>query len=162
MAERILKLNGKVNWVKVQEDNLDNADGRFPGPPKASLDFYPDEASLILLTTSGSRVEVKENEEGKYVKLKRNKTRSYTDKKTKQVIEEDMGLPYVSMGVNEDGTIIPFHGLVGNGSTATVKVTVYDTKAYGKGTRLEALNIEDLVEYTPSAKERVAEDLYKF
>ena len=158
MAERVLKLSGKVKWVKVAEENLDS---KF-GPPQAVVDFYPDEASLILLTTSGSRSEVKQDEDGRYVKLKRKKTRSYTDKKTGKVIEEDMGLPYVSMGVNEDGTIIPFKGLIGNGSTVDVKVTVYDTKAFGKGTRLEAINVVDLVEFTPGAKERVAEELYKF
>lgn len=159
MAERVLKLSGKVNWVKVQEDNLDS---KF-GPAQAVIDFYPDEASLILLTTSGSRSEVKEDEEGnRYVKLKRKKVRSYTDKKSGKVVEEDMGLPYVSMGLNEDGTIKPYKGLIGNGSSAEVKVTVYDTKAFGKGTRLEAINVTDLVEYTPGTRERVAEELYKF
>lgn len=36
---------------------------------------------------------------------------------------------------------------IGNGTTATVLVTVYDTKSFGKGCRIDAVKIHDLVEY---------------
>lgn len=158
MAEQKLKLHGKIKWAKVTMATLDSK----YGPPESNIQFYPDEASLILLKSAGSRVEVKEDPEGRFVKLKRPFTRTFNDKVTKEPVTIEIGLPAVGKGLNEDGTLIPFTGLIGNGSEVDVKVSIYDTKQYGKGTRLEAINILNLVEYNPDTGPKDPNELYKF
>jgi hypothetical protein len=158
MAEQKLKLSGKIKWAKV---TLETLDSKY-GPPESNIQFYPDEASLVLLKQAGSRVEVKEDEEGRYVKLKRPFSRIFTDKTTKEPVQVELGLPAVGKGLNEDGTLIPYKGLIGNGSSVDVKVSLYDTKQYGKGTRLEAINITTLLEYTPDIGNKDPNELYKF
>lgn len=45
--------------------------------------------------------------------------------------------------------------LIGNGSDIEVTVCVYPAGSFGKGCRLEAIRIIDLIEYTPEDKEEV-------
>jgi hypothetical protein len=39
--------------------------------------------------------------------------------------------------------------LIGNGSDIEITISLYNTKSFGKGTRLESIRVIDLIEYTP-------------
>lgn len=51
----------------------------------------------------------------------------------------------------------PLTALIGNGSKVTVKVIVFDTMR-GKGHRLEAVKVNELIEYKPEPKPEAAND----
>ena len=144
MASQKVTLKGMVKWAKVypgQEDKKYDADGKF------SICLYPDEASLIKLKNSGSRTKMKEDQDGVFYQLSKD-----------AVSEIDPGPPIVGMGKNPDGTLVSFKEPIGNGSVAEVKISVYDSK-FGKGTRLEAINI---LEHKEFVKEPVTAANYKF
>lgn len=133
MATQYFYLEGTVEWAKVQEPVLkyqSKTDYEY------SLDLTPDAASLAQFKASGSRKSIKEG------KIKFNRDVSYLNKDGETV---DAGAPIVLLRI-EDGTNETYTGLIGNGSKAIVKISVYDTRM-GKGTRLEGLTILDLVEY---------------
>jgi hypothetical protein len=54
----------------------------------------------------------------------------------------------------------PFTKLIGNGSTVTCKVIIYDT-IKGKGHRLEAVRVDDWVEYVPEGSQSPAGNVPK-
>ena len=49
---------------------------------------------------------------------------------------------------------------VGNGSKATVKLSVYDT-GYGKGSRLEAVRVDELLVFVPEVKGEGEKNAFK-
>jgi hypothetical protein len=155
MATQYVTLRGIAKWAKLREDNL----AETFEVTRAELDFYPDPASMILLKNTGSMVEVKEDEDGKFVKFRRPRYVKFKDRKTGEEKTEDAGLPRVGMGLDENGNLIPYDGLIGNGSKVDVKIAVRPSK-FGKSTRLEAVNILDLVEYSPEKSDPSAP--YKF
>ncbi|SHH47865.1 hypothetical protein [Bradyrhizobium erythrophlei] len=114
---------------------------RKPGKfDKYTIDMYFDDESLALFKTSGIRVSPKTDNDGDtFYKLSR-----HIDLTKKDGTKIDLGPPKF---LNPDGT--EFAGNVGNGSTVTIKVDVYDTGA-GKGHRWEALRVDELVEYNPT------------
>lgn len=141
MATRNVYLTGKAKWAKLTESNMDTKFGE-----KYTIDVYLDDAGIIALKSSGSRITIREDEEGKFVKLSKDHKRKVTDEDTGQLVDEILGPPDVGMGKDEEGYLIPFKELIGNGSTVEVKVAVYDSK-FGKGTRLEAVNVLNHVPY---------------
>jgi hypothetical protein len=133
MATQFFYLEGTVNWAKVQEPVLKY---QSKTEYEYSLDFEPDEDSLAAFKASGSRKNVKNGS------IKFNRDVEYTNAKGETV---DAGKPTVLIR-NEDGENEPYTGLIGNGSKAIVKISVYDTRM-GKGTRLEGLTVLDLVPF---------------
>lgn len=122
--------SGTIKWTSKKLGQYD----------KYTTDLYMDEPSLATFKQSGIRVSPKTDQDGEtFYKLTRNKSLT---KKDGTVIE--LG-PFEFL--NPDGT--PYTGLIGNGSKATVKVAVYDTGA-GKGHRVEAIRVDELVEYSPT------------
>lgn len=120
--------SGTAKWTGKKLNKFD----------KYTTDLYLDDASLSIFKTSGIRVSPKQDQDGEtYYKLSRPKDLT---KKDGQVI--DLGPPEF---LNADGS--EFTGLIGNGSKVTVKVAVYDTGA-GKGHRVEAIRVDDLVVFT--------------
>jgi hypothetical protein len=128
MAQEIIYLTGTTNWMSKK---LGEKYGKY------THDLYLDDASKAVFKSSGIRVSPKEDKEGNtFYKLSRAET---LEKKDGTIV--DLGPPIF---LNADGT--PYEGLVGNGSTVTSKISVYDTGA-GKGHRWEASRIDNLVVY---------------
>lgn len=126
-------MSGTGKWMhrlKIKDTKFDEA-GVY------HMDFYPaNEGELRKLLDAGFKSRPKEDEDGKFVKLKRKH-------------EAQMGKELVSLGppkiIDKDGNETDV--LPGNGSKVTVKVVLYDTAKFGKGSRLETVRIDELVEY---------------
>lgn len=120
MATNNITLSGMGKWINI-------LDQKFL-PAKRKMNLYLDDKSLEVFKESGLKLKFKEDEDGKYITLSR---------------KDEDGAPFVFM----KGKKTPFEGKVGNGSIVTVKVEIYDTKSFGKGHRLEAIRVDELVEY---------------
>ena len=130
MANTTLYLNGTAKWAKLK-----TPDPKFDC---WTLDFYPSEESFKLLKKAGAQNKTyidKEDGHKPYVKLRR---------QAKKVIKDKLVTFEAPDVLTNDNA--PFNGNVGNGSEVTCKITIFDS-AKGKGTRLEAVRIEKLVEY---------------
>ena len=121
-------LSGIAKWVKVYPGQEDTKFGK-----RAGLDLYLDEESLPTFKASGSRIELRENEDGKFIKLTRDIDKTFKD--------IPLGYPKVF-----DKEVNTFDKIIGNGSRVAAKVVIYDSK-FGKGTRLEAIQVLDHVPY---------------
>jgi len=104
---------------------------------KFTIDVYPDSDSFNTFYFSGSRTKIREDEDGRFIKLSRN---------LKGPFAEASGPPQV---VDENNQ--PFSKPIGNGSVVTCFVDVYPSK-FGTGTRLRKVHVRKLVEYTPSSE----------
>lgn len=136
MATELHEVEGIANWAKVFEFNRDmNTD--FHGEDGAyTIEVTLEKAELDKHTKSGSRVKPKLTDEGVSIRYKRKHTHQ-------QGIEELGGPPKV---VDKDKQLFPENTLIGNGSRVKVYFSVYETKK-GKGTRLEGIQVLDLVEF---------------
>lgn len=133
MSTHTIYVTGKAKWARVYESQMDTKYGE-----KFHITVYPDEASLINLKTSGSRLEMKEDEDGKFFKFSRDNKAIFRDK------EEVLGPPKVVHKVEDK--YLPFDKIIGNGSVVTIRLAIYDSKK-GKGTRLEAVCVDEHVPY---------------
>lgn len=125
MATQELYLKGTSSWIS--EDKKYN---------RNTIDVYLDSDSDAKLQESGSQTSVRQDDDDKnFYRFARPFTRE-----TKKGVEE-LGPPdYIDVnGAAIDPKVI------GHGSEVTVKVYVYDTSK-GKGTRLEAVRVDKLVE----------------
>lgn len=124
--------SGIAKWAKVKTPE------EFRGTSKYSLDLYLDHAQLEDFRDLGTSVKIRKDDEGSFVKLSR-----YTEKEFK-----GEKVLYEAPKVWKDGEA--FEGLIGNGSKVTCRVSVYGDKI--KAHRLEAIRIDELVEYNPENK----------
>lgn len=132
MATKTWYFTGTAKWAKIAEP-----DKEFQ---KYSIDVYLDDANLAKFQESGAQLKLRGHEsDGTYVTFSRPMARIGRDGEVKQ-----FGPPEL---LNADGEPYPKGTLIGNGSKVTVKVDVFDTPK-GKGTRLEAIRVDDLVEYS--------------
>lgn len=120
-------LTGTAKWCK-----LDQPDAKYGF---YGLNLYLDKSGMEKFRESGLRLEIKKDDEGEFIRLRRDpeKLREGDDPKPKKLIFED-------------GEYKPFTKLIGNGSFVTAKVQVYDSKK-GPGHRLDAVAVETLVPY---------------
>lgn len=134
MTTQLIELEGIANWAKVFEANRDmNTD--FHGEGGAyTVDVQLEKEELDKLTKSGSRLKPKLGDDGVSIRFKR--------KHIHPGGIEELGGPPKVVGPDKE----PIDGLIGNGSRVKVYASVYDTKL-GKGTRLEGMQVVDLVEY---------------
>lgn len=128
MATRYLYLTGKAKWARVHKP-----DEKYHN---YSVQLYLDKASSKAFSESGLGLSVKEDEDGKYIKLRRPEAKLMKG----EMVE--FGPPKII-----DKNKKPFDGAIGNGSDVTAKIAVYDT-IKGPGHRLEAIRVDKLVEYT--------------
>jgi len=134
MAAELLELEGIANWAKVYEENRDTNED-FHGEGGAyTVDVLLEKEELDKLTKSGSRLKPKIVDDGISIRFKR--------KHIHPAGIEDLGGPPKVVGPDKE----PIDCLIGNGSKVKVYVSVYDTKM-GKGTRLEGMQVTDLIEY---------------
>jgi hypothetical protein len=146
MAQKTILLAGKCKWAKLYkpESEYDKS--------KASwrVDLYPDESSWNLFDSSGLQLKKKQDKDGgKFIQLRR---------PTKKLIKDK--IVEMSPPVVINSKLEPFSDPIGNGSTVTCKVIVYDTSK-GKGHTLESVRIDSLVEYDMDVTE-VPEDVVPF
>lgn len=136
MSAQLIELEGISNWAKVFENNRDTNED-FHGEGGAyTIDVQLEKEELDKLTNSGSRLKPKLTDDGISIRFKRKHVHPAG-------IEELGGPPKV---VDAEKNPFPEKTLIGNGSKVKVYVSVYDTKM-GKGTRLEGIQVTDLVEY---------------
>lgn len=128
MASTIYYWSGKCAWPKLLTPD--------PMYNNYSIEVALDSRSLSEFLESGAQTVLKEKEGMKWAKLRRATSRVMNG------TIETLGPPPVLGPDNK-----PFSEPVGAGSTVTCKVLVYDTKK-GKGTRLEAVRVEEYIPYT--------------
>lgn len=137
MATTYEYFSGTAKWLKATKPD--------PEYDNYSVQVYLDHPSWKKYETSGLQMTPKEDQDGKYVTFRR------PDKK---IIKDELvkfGPPKV-LDANGDA----LNALVGNGSTVTIKVVIYDSKK-GKGHRLEAVRVDNLIRYEPKDQEDSAE-----
>lgn len=135
MTTQLIELEGIASWAKVFE-NIRDMNTDFHGEGGAyTVDVQLEKEELDKLTKSGSRLKPKLGDDGVSIRFKRKHVHPGG-------IEELGGPPKV---VGPDKELLD-NVLIGNGSRVKVYVSVYDTKL-GKGTRLEGMQVVDLVEY---------------
>jgi dCTP deaminase len=135
MATKVYYFSGKIEWAKRQKDDRYN---------NWTINLYPDEASEKSIEESGCASNPKLN--------KATKEMFYTFRRpeSKLIKGETVTFGPPKFLILKDGQTVEFDGIIGNGSTGKVKVSVYDIPATGgKGTRYEAVLVEDLVPYNP-------------
>jgi hypothetical protein len=131
---QILYLSGPCRWALVYPEHKDIEYDLW------RIEIAPDDASLIALKSSGSRLEGKMDEEGRlWYKFRRKRKAEF---KPGQI--EDLGPPKVV--TKDDDGYKPFTEAIGNGSEVTIKVEVYPSKK-GVGTRLMAVCVDKHVPY---------------
>ena len=137
MSESVMRsVKGKANWAKLFEFNRDKADFHTESDGLCSVNVVLEPDELAKLAESGSRLKPKATEEGVEVKFGR-KFQHYS-------IPALGGAPKV---VDANDELWDTEKMIGNGTEVEVFFTVYPTKKYGKGTRLEGVRVLNLVEY---------------
>jgi len=126
MATQTFYFKGKCNWAK-----LFKPDQKYD---YFGMDFYPDDVEAFKAT--GTQLRPNKNEDGEtFFKVKRHPSAMIKGELV------NFGGPVVLDAKNNDMT-----DAVGNGSTVTLKLSIYDSQV-GKGTRLESVRVEELVPY---------------
>lgn len=144
MATNYLYLNGIAHWAKVYPENVDE----YKGVQQATVDLELPMEQVKALKAAGSALKPRITDDGKMVvKVRR---------KIEHRIPELGGFPIV---LDAEGA--PTNKLIGNGSKVTVKVSVYDA-GDAKGTKLESIRVDELVEYEAKPKDITTEADTKF
>jgi hypothetical protein len=113
-----------------------------------TVDVLLDKENLDELSASGSRLKPRITEEGISIKFKR--------KHEHPSVPALGGAPVTK---DAEGELWDNSKFIGNGSKVKIAYTVYETKM-GKGTRLEGVQVLDLVEYErPEGEEEHQGDL---
>lgn len=142
MSTTVWYFTGPCKWAKVYKSQLD------PKYKRWSIDVYLDNKNLDDYKRSGMQLEVREDEDGKFVRFSRASVKIIN----KEVVEFD---PPEVVRVSEEGNS-PFNDPIGNGSIVVVKVAVFDTQK-GKGHRLDKVGVIEHVPYSTTNVGNVAE-----
>lgn len=132
MSVETIKLTGKASWAKIYERNRDINEAYHGAGGAYTIDVLLEKEELDKLTASGSRLKPRLSDDGISIKFKRKHVHPAG-------IEALGGPPQV---VDAEGN--EWDKYLGNGSTVTVAVDVYDTKM-GKGTRLTGVKVLEYV-----------------
>ena len=128
--------SGKCKWAR-----LNIPDEKYK---RYKINVYLDEASKKKFAESGSMLEWRRDEDGEFITFGRPESKLMRGEIVK------FGPPEI---VDSNGVALEEY--VGNGSDVTVKVSIYDYtfgKKVGKGTRLEAVRVNNLVPYVKQDK----------
>lgn len=151
-----MTFTGYVSYAKVYDPD------EFRGVTKWKLNLHPDDDEIKRIKAAGIQLKLHDSNEGvsgvpgKYFTFSRPTEKEFDDGITyfaPPSIYGPDGEPI--MTYQDNGEEIVANGnrvLIGNGSLIQIGVTVYDTKRFGKGTRLNWVKILELVEYDPEAK----------
>lgn len=136
MATQAIYIPGKIMWAKGLK-SPDPKYGHYSCPLVVTEDY---KAKLIEM---GSEAVFKEVEGGFSFKIKRDSKKMIKGR----LVEFEPPKVFVT---NPEGVDIDVDPLtVGNTSKVTVKLVVYDTSHGKKGTRLEGVRVDELVEFVP-------------
>lgn len=142
MAKQHIYLKGKAKWARLQQPD--------PQYNKYNIVLYPDDESLNKirdLQAEGIKNVVKKDDEGYNVNFSR--------PASKLIRGKVVGFEKPTV-VDADGNLIDVR--LGNGSDVTLKIEVYGGKAPTGGSykaaRLEAVRVDNLIEYVPSQEEQ--------
>lgn len=144
-----IQLKGVFEWARVFEENRDKTgpNGAYESSDGACvMDVLVDEDNLKILEESGSQKSKRPKEKGPdenglyRIKLARKWNAPYTYGGAPQVAHAD-GSPW---SIEDDG-------LIGNGSSGIVYITVYDGKGL-VGTRLDGVQVLEHVVYESDAE----------
>jgi hypothetical protein len=141
MATQFHYFTGKAKWARLREEQAKVFDGDDRGK-FCTLNFYftnEDEKKAFRLLKTRKQFRIDEETGEEYVEFRRYLHNNVSPK---------LGGPPKVV----DKENLPVEVAIGNGSTVTVKISTYDSKA-GKATRLEGVRIEDLVEYVREQNE---------
>lgn len=158
---KYFRFTGIARYMKVYEpdEHPDTGAKNWKAP------IYVDSKTKEKIKAAGIQLKFKEDdgsnpntEAGEFITFKRPVEYNFPSGPTEfapPTIYGADGKKIVWYEKDEDGDFIregePV--LIGNGSKVEVTVEVYQTKRFGKGSRLVAVKILDLVEYTPSDNE---------
>lgn len=146
-----LKFKGLIAWARI----YDGQEDEYNGDKHWKISFYPNKEVAESIKAAGIQARIKDDDgeksgvAGKYFVFKRPLERSFdgvTQKLDPVKVVDKMGKEY------------PERISIGNGSTVEVTLEVYQTKRFGKGTRLKEIKVLDLIEYKPDDQEDAAED----
>lgn len=129
MATKTFYFSGTCKWAKLNKP--DTKYNNF------GIDLYLDEKSWDAFKKSELQLKVKKDDDGSFVSFKRPVSKLIKGELV------DFGKPEM---LDAGGQPMDNEILVGNGSEVTCKVVVYDS-AKGKGHRLEAVRVDNLIEY---------------
>lgn len=136
MASKTYFFTGKANWAKLTEPDQKY---QFWG-----LDLVLDKDEWDKFKESGLQLKVNKTKEGEdYVSFRRPQ---------QKVIKNELVDFDPPVLVDKDNEVLEDRPNVGNGSTVTCKVLVYDT-IKGKGHRLEGVRIDNLIEFIKQDKQ---------
>lgn len=139
MATHYLFITGKIKWAAGLK-NRDQKFGHYNCP------LYVSKEDQAKLKEMKSEVRFKEDADGLYFKMKRDHEKKIKDKLTV------FGPPRVFMTDPSGNDVELDPATVGNGSTVTAKFALYDTNFGTRGTRLEAVRVDNYLEYIPEAQ----------
>ena len=152
MAQRGVKLRAVLEWAKVFKENRDKvgykATDSVPGTYEqydgaCTVNIILDNENMELLKATGFPRTFKPDSEGRGMVTK-------VDRKFNSGFDFSSGAPEIyKAGSNklwnfEDGEL-------GNGTIADVYLSVYDTKYGTVGSRLDRIDVHELVEHTGSS-----------
>ena len=127
MSTQKFEFSGIAKWCKCHKPD--------PKFNRYSLDLYLDSPSLRLYKKSGARLELRDDEEGIFIKPGRAAQKIIKGKMVEQGPPEVVDIQGQKLDKN-----------VGNGSKVKIILSVYDT-VKGKGSTWEKIQVLDLVEY---------------
>lgn len=140
MASKIVYLSGKAKWCRLKKpDKFGNW----------SIQLYPDTESLARFQTLNLKNEVNEDDDGKFIYLRRPVSKLMKGRVVEFTAPEVLDADGQPTDVN-----------IGNGSDVTVKLTVYSgssPRGSYVGSRMEAIRIDKLVEFVPQENKDIAD-----
>lgn len=159
MATEIHFWKGSIEWAKVYEPDT------FSGSSRWMINFFPD--NMEEVKEAGCQAEPKEDQNGdQYIRLRRDTQKLMGSNLVKftpprltgevdvKYVNKLTGEPVFNWNAMEDPNLeyeqVGDRVTLGNGTKATVRVAIFDTQR-GKGTRLEGLEITELVKYESEA-----------
>lgn len=135
MATKDIYMTGKLKWAK----GLKTMDEKFRS---YSAQFYPSDKSMNEYKSLGLKTKYRMDDDGESISIRRPHDKIFKDE------IKVFGPPEVFDADNNP--VDPVN--IGNGSDVTVKIQIYDT-GYGKGSRLEAVRVDNLIVFTPQASD---------
>lgn len=130
--------------VYAPVDCYDKAKGK-----EWTISLKPDEESLALLQESGCQLRPSKDGEGYYT----------FRRPTQKVIKDKIETYKAPVVLSSD--LSPFSEKIGNGSTVTLKVSIYKTQK-GVGHTLEAVRVDEHVPYDGNTEHVPNDDLVPF
>lgn len=155
-------VRGLVSYAKVYEPD------DYRGQVKWKINLHPSDEEIKRIRSLGIQLKLHDPNEdksgvpGKYFTFNRPAEKEFDGEVTyfpPPAIYDADGEPICVY--EDDGDEIVMKGrkqIIGNGSEVELGVTVYQTKRFGKGCRLNWIKIIDLIEWVPEDKEEEEED----